>query len=441
MISAWFLLSRLKRVTRENITVWIIFMILIVGYYMKFYYFVRGFILGENIVETAVLMGEYAASFASPELLLDCFTSISLSFVLFAVIACYILRGPQETAGSTRSYGRKIFWKRRCHIALSVACILAVISGFLRWFFNLDLPGEAVILPYKIAGITTITNTHITSFLLGLALIYAIRSDERKVVRYSIIFFLSWGAIHYFLFGSKLFLVMPMLWIILIGLWEKRTLIQMRYVVGFGSLFVILYPFLNLVRVARREGTSEGLLLYVMEAIMGIDGTGQFAGSLSAVSFGLLGLMSRIVGLDSMMILAALKPGFDDIGLGSILGGQSEHLLTTYILRWDNETGIAQSLLGQAYFHTGSAVLTAILIGAWTVFTYQVARGLYKINTSFSQTLWVTWIASVLQWTSDGFTSTKMFMFLVSALPIYFIISIIEGKLSRITVGAVGTVK
>lgn len=429
-LSAWLILFRLRNITAENIIIWIIFLLIFGGYYVKFYFFVRGFILGESILESIVLMGGYAALYASPSLLLDCFTSISLSLLLISISSFYMLSNKRKLIVSLGNYNRNHRWKKRCYTTIYISSCIAFISGFVRWFYKLDLPDAAVILPYKVAGITTVTNTYVASLLLGLALIYAVRADKRQAIRITIFSFFAWGAIHYFLFGSKLFLVLPVLWIILIGLWEKRALIKMRYVVGYGSVFVILYPFLNLIRTARREVPGDSIFLYISESLKSGAGTGPFTDSLSSLTLGLFGLMSRIVGLDSLMILTALKPGFDDIGISSIFGGTAENIITNYTLGWRNRgTGIAQSLIGQAYFHTGNIILTAVFVALWTIFTHQVANRLYKVNSSFSQILWVTWIASVIQWTSDGFTAAKLYIFLIAAIPIYLIIYFTESKI------------
>lgn len=428
-LSACLLLSRLKRVTADNIIIWIFFMVLLVGYYVKFYFFIRGFIMGRNIAESVVLMGGYAALLATPALLLDCFTSISLSFCFFAIAAFYMLRDKRGLVAPAGSDSRKKYWNKLCYTMIFISACLAVITGLTRWLFKLGLPGEVSKLPYKLAGITNVTSTHVVSILLGLALIYAIRSNNKQTLRITIISFFAWGVSNFFLFTSKLFLALPMFWIIIIGIWENRPLLRWKYLIGYGGLFVLLYPFLNLVRVVRYSDTEDSIFLTVAEAVISSGSSGQVTDSLSFLSLGLYGLMSRIVGLDSMMILTAIKPGFPDFDISNILGGGAEKILTNYILGWGNRgTGIAQSLIGQAYFHSGSSVMTAVLVTAWAVIAYKVAKWLYKINSSFSQVLWVTWIASVLQWTSDGFTANKLLVFLVSAIPIYLIIFIVEFK-------------
>ena len=231
-----------------------------------------------------------------------------------------------------------------------------------------------------------------------------------------------------------------MLWIFFIGLWLKKPLLRPRYFIWYAGLFIFMYPFLNLIRSFRREGINEHIFENFYGAVQAGTGIGDYTGLLSYFIIGIYGLISRVVGLDSLLMLVAIRPEIGNVNILSGLWGGAhsvEAVLTEHLLGAGNAgTGIAQSLIGQAYFLTGNSIMTAVLVAAWTVFTHQVAKVLYKMNSSFSQVIWVTWIVSVLQWTSDGITIIKLLFFLVAAIPVFFITKMFEIKKNYFSLGA-----
>ena len=167
-LSAWVVLSRLRKIGVENAIIWIIFIIILVGYYLKHYFIVRGVLMGKNETDALIVGGHYAVHVATSQMLLNCFTTIVLSFSLFAITSYYLLRGRRKCVDLKLTFRRINHWSSYCYTILFVSTCMAMISGYLRWVYKLGIPGEATGLPFKLAGLITVTSTYIVSTLFGL---------------------------------------------------------------------------------------------------------------------------------------------------------------------------------------------------------------------------------------------------------------------------------
>lgn len=429
------ILYRLRGITPGNIPIWIIFSVLITGYYVKFYFFVHGFYNGAPTYELGLLLGNFAPRVATYRLLMECFEVISVAFIAFSVAVWFLLRDDRASPSPVELEQKAV---KLSSVAMSrkllmSAVLLAVISGFLRWYYQLGIPGSAELLPYKIAGAITVTNGFTVPVLIGIALIYAVRMEETQNIRIAMVTFLIWGAVHFLLFLSKTFLIVSILWIILVGVLTGRPLIRWRYLALFAGLLASFYPFLNIFRDLTYSGAGGTVISRFGDAInLGIE-EARLIGQSSWLVWGGASVLSRVTGLDSLMIMTAIRPENNHYGiLNYMLGNEfSAEQIITWFHKMEG-TGVAQSLLGQAYFVTGSSLWVGAWVAGWAIFTFWVAKTFRNMDAPLAHGLWVAWLVSVLLWTIDGISYVKILVFGASIIPVILLVSVLDlGNMRR----------
>lgn len=427
LLAGWAVLFRLRGITANNIVVWIILSVLITGYYVKFYFFLYGYYYGAPLYELGLMVGNFAPRIATYNILMKCFEVFSVTFCVFSVAVWFLLRDDRT---SQVPVGFKQEADMPYPVAMSLkllasAVSLAIISGFLRWSYQLGIPGAAEPLPFKIGGAITVINGYVVPVLIGISLIYAARMEGVQIVRLVIATFLIWGVVHFLLFTSKIFLILPMLWIILVWVLTGRPLIRWRYLVGYGGLLMTVYPFLNIFRDLTYSGTEGTIIGRFGHAITLGAEQGQLIEQSSWAVWGLSGLVSRVTGLDSLMIMAAIRRESYHYGILNYMLGYEEN--AERIITWFYGipgTGIAQSLLGQAYFVTGSTLWVAVWVAGWVVFSHWMAKWYRNFDSPLSHGLWAAWLVSVLLWTIDGISYVKILMFFASIIPVILLVSL-----------------
>lgn len=434
-LSACAILYSLKQISVGNAVIWVIFAVLIVGYYLKFYFFVHAFQSAQPMIELNWILGRFATPLATNRLLLDCFEVISFSFAAFAVISVILslkgVRGQLKAAAESSAAGFGA--TDRTHKLLIAAIALAVASGILRAYFDLGIPGKERILPFKLAGVITTTGTYTVPVLIGIALIYSANLNRARDVQVISALFLGWGVVHFVAFTSKLFLIAPVLWIFFVGLLFERSLIRWRYLAGYLGSFIVVYPFLNIFRDVANTGAGGSVLQRFGEVIQISAEQSSMFDEMSGFTRGLWGLISRVTGLDSLLILAAIRPdnSHRDI-LNYVMGNEvsAERIITWF--HGIEGTGDAQSLLGQAYYVTGSSAWVAGWVVVWTLLAFVVSKVLYELKTPLSHGLWTAWLISVLLWTIDGVSYSKTVLFGASVIPAIMMLYVLDpGAIRR----------
>jgi len=417
-LSGVIILWRLRRISLDNMVIWFVWFILLVGYYYKFYFLVSGILHEKSKVELSLYVGSFAPLFAYKSVLLECFEIITLSFLSVAIASQFLLRKGQINFKPFNhtinvNVNRTLITLR----IIAVASLLWLVSGLLRKYYNLGVPYAAVYLPYKMAGIITVTNGIIVPMLLNLALLIALRSEKRQLVHLSAGIFIFWGLVEFILFTSKTYLVLPLIIIYAAGILYGRPILKIRYIVWYSSIFILIYPFLNIFRSVQNYFPGRDIMYYlpaisetISEAIREVGLLGFFFNSIGS-------LAGRVTGFDSLLLLAATKYDYPENSIIDFLSGSinsPEQIISgMYNIPF---TGVAASLLGQAYFATGSYIITAAWTAGWLVFAYWFTTFLMKRNTLFAHNVLLFWIVMVLQWSADGITYLKIELFVAAIL-------------------------
>jgi uncharacterized protein with PQ loop repeat len=419
-LSGGIIMWRLRRISLENLVVWFVWLVLLLGYYYKFYSLVYGLIQGKSKIALSFIAGSVAPLVASISILYECFVIITVSLFAVAITSHFLLRKGKTNIIQPVGYSRSknvYNWALITFRLLALALFLGLISGYLRKHYQLGVPYIAVYLPYKLAGIITVTNGIIVPMLINLALLSALRSERQRLVLLSAGMFFLWGVLAFILFTSKTDLLLPLVIIFAAGVLYGRPILKMRYLAWYGGIFLLIYPFLNLFRSVSNyfSGRSSSFLISEMLRV------GSEVEGVSGVS-GFLMLANRVTGIDSVVELAAARHNYTAFNLIDYLLGRvdsPEEIITA--MHHTPYTGVAASLLGQAYFVTGSYLMTAVWITGWLVLAYWLTAALMKRNTLFAQNALLFWLVMVLQWSADGITYFKIELFVVAILVTYLI--------------------
>jgi hypothetical protein len=412
-------LLSLKRLRRENIIIFIIFLIFLVGYFIKFYYLSVILISDFSDSEIRLFFGRLVTEAISVELLYKSFSTVVVAFVFFSVTSIGLLAlNSRINIGAKNRKDTLRYSEYMAYRFIFAAIIIGVIVGYIRWYFQLGIIGVQANLPYKLAGIIHVVNTGVVPSLIGVALCYSVSCRNKKTWKI-IIFFLAWGVVQFLFFPSKTSLVLPFLWIFLVGFAFDRSLINKKYIVLSIVIFAFVYPFLNIYR-SVLYGEGGEFVLLALEAIIS-DGSSADKIEGSVVIYGIMLIISRVVGFGELMVLSDIRSSISDFGVLEYLTMRQSagNVLTNEV--GIAATGYASSFLGQAYYATGNNFLTGLWVSFWAIFAYLVSKFLLARNEPFYLAVWVMWIVSVTLWTVDELSVFKTVIFLVTCLLIYCI--------------------
>lgn len=422
------ILWRLRKMSLENLVVWFVWFVMLVGYYYKFYFLVHGFLHEKSKLELSLYLGSIAPLFASKGMLFESFVTITVSFFAVAISSHFLLRRRGNIVQFFKHENNvNVNWPLITNKLLAVAFLLWMVSGYLRKYYYLGVPYAAVYLPYKLAGLITVTNGIIVPMLINLALLNALRSGRRQLIHLSAVIFIIWGIVEFILFSSKTYLVLPLIIIYAAGVLYRRPIFKMKYIAWYGGIFLLIYPFLNIFRSMQNYFPGRDILFHLSATLGVIYETVRDSGVFDFF-FNSLGLMAgRVTGLDSMLVLAATRYEYSATNIIDYLSGRinsPEQIISG--MHNIPFTGVAASLLGQAYFTTGSYIMTAAWTAGWLVFAYLITILLMKRNTLFTHNALLFWLVMVLQWSADGITYLKIQLF-VFAILVSFVIGHFVG--------------
>jgi hypothetical protein len=227
------------------------------------------------------------------------------------------------------------------------AIICTVFFGLLRKYFGLESP-TATGLPMGLGGVINIASGYIGPNLSFAAFFFALhQGNDAKAKRLALVMVLL-GVYNYILFTSKLSLIFPVLFLLICQYLLNRRVVATRTIVVLGSLFVVIYPFLNLYRSAIALGIAPGDLI---DTIAKMYESQKDASDLdrSVVQVAISAILGRLVGYDPLMILLQANP-YPDSLVGYLLYGNLDTYLTYDILNYQDPMGYSPGFLGRFYY-------------------------------------------------------------------------------------------
>lgn len=252
------------------------------------------------------------------------------------------------------------------------AIVCTVLFGFLRKYFGLESP-TATGLPMGLGGLINISSAYIGPNLSFAAFFFALhQGNDSKARRLALIMVLL-GVYNYILFTSKLSLVFPVLFLLICQYLLQRRVVALRTIFILGSVFVVIYPFLNLYRSAIALGIAPGDLI---DAIAKMYANQKDASDLdqSVVQIAISAILGRLVGYDPLMILLQANP-YPDSLIGYLLNGNLDTYLTYEILNYQDPMGYSPGFLGRFYYVSLSfAYVLAMTAGTITIIAWLIRK-------------------------------------------------------------------
>lgn len=424
------LLMSLPRIRPANIMICILLMIFAVGYFFKFYWLAYMFEHGASAQDLALLFLEYS-KWLTRDLAYQAFETLAFSFAIFGISSVLWLRifAHQSAPGAPLPACRI----DAAHVQriLLVALLCAVVSGIPRYVFHLGAPDQGLQLPFHLQGVLFFINQSVTPCLIGLALVLAMRSEETRLVRKVLGWFVIWSLLQFALFTSKSVLLLPLLWYALARMAGgiRDTFID-RLIAAAAALFVLAFPFLNLYRLAKSTPGVEvagqlfdQLSFYIQTIAPDMSSLSDF------VLFGLSGIFIRTVGFGELMGMHVLADAFPHDMVPYLLSGSSPGDLFTSISGYGGgHTGLASSLLGQAYFVSGSNIATALWLGVVIFLAQSASRRLLARSTPLGLALWIVFVINVTFWFVDELGLPKLLFLVLVMLAVSLVFRLVVGR-------------
>lgn len=399
---------------------WAMFVILLMGYYVKLGILAR--LYDSGAPGLAELAGEGTASLLSDTpVLIASYELATVSFLGFglAVLAITTLSSGRAAGLSRTGYsdvrGRWVgahFFARLLGLTTLIYAIGAAVQ--LSYGIGMGFPRQEE-LPFRLAGILMA----IQRYLVPLAFLFVIWGTDRKRLvrtgRAAVVLYLLYGVTYGLITTSKAGLIFVIA--SLAGLWISAGTLSARrgwLIVGAFLFSLVFSGYLSAIRFLRADLTipvAETIVAPLLtESLLVGSGADQYDALIL-----LLAISLRSVGMDALLSIVAYDPSFSLDRLMSILTGQIRldqiYGLEVLGLNPDSLTGtaFAPSLVGAFYILTCSIWTTGILVFLYTIMWHMVFRFVDRSSMVLRPALLAILLLSVLLLTSDGGIETIPF--------------------------------
>ncbi len=304
ILACCLLLTRLGPPLHKKLPIWIILIVFIVAYYLKFYLLVSNpEILGEGWVQRKLYL-----LLQSPPVLFETFETISYAFIVFCITAWFLL-------SSARSLRMKILKKEINYrsvipILIWLIPILMGITTYVMYITGIcRMAADIPYLPFRLAGWIFYIRTTLIPALLLLLIWCSDKAGLRKFFTFGIILLFLHGMSDMLLRSSRGFIVISFTLLVLLFVVAGR--ITKKRVQLFGVILLIsilLWPVISYYRYVRAVDHNVSLVHALVESAKNVSSTGSF--SLSEMfKEGATALIFRFVGADSLIhIMGANLP-------------------------------------------------------------------------------------------------------------------------------------
>lgn len=305
-----------------------------------------------------------------------------------------------------------------------VGVFVVLFFGALRKMFGLESAAPSG-LPPGVGGIINIASAYVGPNLTYAAFFISLQAGRNVDSRYLALVSICVGLLNYILFTSKMSLVFPLLFILFSQFIVGRPVIKIKWLILFGGLLVIVYPFLNIYRSASALGVSANDLFSTIFDLyqMAQESSGVERGALQVA---LSSIVGRFVGYDPLMILLQADPYPFDF-LTYMWDGDLDKYLTYEILNFKDSMGYSPGLVGRSYFISRSYFFVGFSAFAAVYLIGRVADIVW-MNGGLSRYLAVVLMAYCLPFFSDGVRYELLRSLLFSAILTHFIIAKIFDK-------------
>jgi len=420
----------LNKLSVQAVMVALILAVIILGYYLKFYLLSYAFLHGWSSDELVGIFGYYVYDVISIGLLMDAYENTTYSFLFFSITSSLVLLRCKKKQLRVDSAVMKPVGT--VYAVVIVALLLFILTSAIRLYFGLGSVVQEVVLPMKLGGITTITNSQVVPYLMVAALGYSYYTGRPKLGGRIAITFLILGVIQFLLFYSKMHLVLPLLALFL------YRMIYGQYALGAKKLFlitfsvVLIYPFLNVYRSSSVSQGVQAISTFSAAAERSAERR-QIDSVVSSLSLGASALFGRMTGLDSLLVIMDASGDFDDKSFIDKLFQEESitSVLTRDVIGIKDRGGVGEGMLGGFYYLTNNYYGTAILFSLWSIVVISVVYRMFSVSTALSVNMAVIWIIFCLQTVMGGIRVTSFTWFGFAFFMTYLILKVCEVKRTR----------
>lgn len=388
---------------------WIIFLVLVTGYFVKWYVLV-GVLAFSNDEALLKLLTPYLPVEPTADVLLEAFATATVAFCAFCATSALLTgnraqshgRGHEATASRPERPSQvrsRLLW------LLALAVIASVLTlGLQAATRSAVVSADEVVLPYRLGGIVQLARATAIPALLLLVAYFADRAGQRLVGDAAAGLYVAHNVASGIWSTSKQPVILAIaglaaLWFATGNLNRRRLGVLLTAI----PFVLVLTTLLSFTRVLRSSG-ELGLLESVPEAVSEFGAEQTLWQSLLLAAAALL---MRVNGIDTLTWFVAYEPPID---LGRTLwmlfqsGADINALFAEEVLGLRDLTGVAfsTSLVGFFYFLLGSKWLTGLAIAAYTLLWHALLTALDRAPFMCRPVLLVMAWVLVVFFTIDG---------------------------------------
>ena len=199
LLSLVLLIAMLRKLTPVTVMMAILLMVLILGYYAKFYLLSYALLNNWSYVELAGIIGYFVIGVINSDILLRAFEVTTYSFFAFSIVSSLMIY-KYGSVNKRKVLSKKTNTNKTVYKIVVMASVLFIITSAVRLYYGLGSTHQSVVLPMKLGGITTIVNSQVVLYLMVMALGYSYHSNRPLLKEMIDTIFLIYGVIMFLLF-------------------------------------------------------------------------------------------------------------------------------------------------------------------------------------------------------------------------------------------------
>ena len=423
LAATFVILSVLGRRIKREVHLWVIFILYLIGYFLKFYLLCYmkvhsqdygGYLQGSYPLETELLN--------STELIISYYETVTVVLVAFAILVTVLMRGGRRTAstvrapfvgggGEVRIKVQRRTIKRLLVVGITVSILLLYVQIKLGLGLVSAAERQTTQLPYHLAGIIMTVSNGLLPLLFLLTVWLADSIRAASLARLTITAYILFGVASGLLSTSKAALVSVMvslviLWLLTGNFTQKRG----RLLAALALFMVVFNVYLGINRTLRNIYPDMGVFDIAAMAISYLltlhGGILTNAESLPLIA-NYAGPLLRINGADSLLNIINYAPSFSFDRIWFILFESPDtvaSLFTTDVLGLPPQLGLgfSPSLLGYLLFVFGNVSLVCFGMIVYTLAWHMIFRTIMNARLIIEPILIALLIVTLGQFTSEG---------------------------------------
>lgn len=426
-------LGKFQMEMMKEIHLWIIFLLFLVGYYVKFY--VLLYLVQTDSTDLLVpSFGQGIYSLISETILLEAYQFVTLVFIALCIsLAVLLTMGDKARHADTPLYQENdadpiiVVRQGSLILFLSIPILLSLITAYLQESTGIGVTSSVeVVLPYRLAGAIQYIRTDFIPILFLLMIWLADRIKNRLVLIMSVLFHLLHGATSSLLSTSKSGFALAVISLLILWLVSGNfSKIRRNYLLALVPLVILLSGVLSISRGIRNTG-DVGTLDSLPTAVFDLF---SYAGPIETFMRLALALLLRINGIDPLLYIVRYQPSFDLGRTWSILAEAPidvNYMYGQLVLDVTSPDliGVAFSisLLGFFYFVFGNQLATIVGVSCYTLFWHVLFRKIAAAHFILSRVIFTMLAIMLALFTSEGS---------LQALPIRLFLLLIAGILGE----------